>query len=249
MVAKTVTLIFIGLLTFCVGIISNLPASLFSKKINNVTQSVNGLQVGKIFGTIWNGSIEARYNEFPVSLVSWDASLFHLIFGQLNLGLSINAAGLEGKSELLFLNDSIKLSNLRLEINSSFINEATESFGLELSESFTVRISEIYVSDNWFSQINGKIAWPGGSIELVTPLERLRVQLPMLSGIAKMEGEEAKLYMYSNSEELMILSLGRSGWAKAEVNQRFFEITQLSLPGLDSETGKDPAFTFEEKIL
>ena len=249
MVAKTVTLIFIGLLTFFVGIISNLPASLFSKKINNVTQSVNGLQVGKIFGTIWNGSIEARYHEFPVSRVSWDTSLFHLIFGQLNLRVSINAAGLEGKSDLLLLNDSIKLSNLRLEINSSFINEATESFGLELSESFTVRTSEIYVSDNWFSQINGKIAWPGGSIELVTPLERLRVQLPMLSGIAKMDGEEAKLYLYSNSEELMILSLARSGWAKAEVNHRFFEITQLSFPGLDSETRKDPAFTIEEKIL
>ena len=249
MVAKTVALIFIGLLTFCVGIISNLPASLFSKQINNVTQSVNGLQVGKIFGTIWNGSIEARYNEFPVSRVSWDTSLFHLIFGQLNLEVSINAAGLEGKSDLLLLNDSIKLSNLRLEINSSFINEATESFGLELSESFTVRTSEIYVSDNWFSQINGKIAWPGGSIELVTPIERLRVQLPMLSGIAKMNGKEAKLYMYSNSEELMIFSLARSGWAKAEVNHRFFERTQLSFPGLDPETGKDPAFTIEEKIL
>ena len=249
MVAKTVTLIFIGLLTFFVGIISNLPASLFSKKINNVTQSVNGLQVGKIFGTIWNGSIEARYNEFPVSRVSWDTSLFHLIFGQLNLEVSINAAGLEGKSDLLLLNDSIKLSNLRLEINSSFINEATESFGLELSESFTVRTSEIYVSDNWFSQINGKIAWPGGSIELVTPLERLRVQLPMLSGIAKMEGEEAKLYMYSNSEELMILSLARSGWAKAEVNHLFFEISKMPFPGLDSGTEEDPAFTVEEKIL
>ena len=249
MVAKTVTLIFIGLLTFFVGIISNLPASLFSKKINNVTQSVNGLQVGKIFGTIWNGSIEARYNEFPVSRVSWDTSLFHLIFGQLNLEVSINAAGLEGKSDLLLLNDSIKLSNLRLEINSSFINEATESFGLELSESFTVRTSEIYVSDNWFSQINGKIAWPGGSIELVTPLERLRVQLPMLSGIAKMEGEEAKLYMYSNSEELMILSLARSGWAKAEVNHLFFEISKMPFPGLDSGTEENPAFTVEEKIL
>ena len=249
MVAKTVTLIFIGLLTFCVGIISNLPASLFSKQINNVTKSVNGLQVGKIFGTIWNGSIEARYNDLPVSRVSWNTSVSHLIFGQLNLGVSINATGLEGESDLILLNDSIKLSNLRLEINSSFINEATESFGLELSESFTVRTSEIHVADNWFSQINGKIAWPGGSIELVTPLERLRVQLPMLSGIAKMDGKEAKLYMYSNSEELMILSLSRSGWAKAEVNHRFFEITQLSLPGLDSETGKDPAFTIEEKIL
>ena len=249
MVAKTVTLIFIGLLTFFVGIISNLPASLFSKKINNVTQSVNGLQVGKIFGTIWNGSIEARYNEFPVIRVSWNTSLFHLIFGQLNLRVSINAAGLEGKSDLLLSNDSIKLSNLRLEINSSFINEATESFGLELSESFTVRTSEIYVSDNWFSQINGEIAWPGGSIELVTPLERVRVQLPMLSGIAKMDGKEAKLYMYSNSEELMILSLARSGWAKAEVNHLFFEISKMPFPGLDSGTEEDPAFTVEEKIL
>ena len=184
-----------------------------------------------------------------MSRVSWDASLFHLIFGQLNLEVSINAAGLEGKSDLLLLTDSIKLSNLRLEINSSFINEATESFGLELSESFTVKTSEIYLSDNWFSQINGKIAWPGGSIGLVTPLERLSVQLPMLSGIAKMEGEEAKLYMYSNSEELMILSLARSGWAKAEVNHLFFEISKMPFPGLDSGTEEDPAFTVEEKIL
>ena len=249
MVAKTVTLIFIGIITFCVSIISNLPASLFSRQINNATQSLDGLQTGKISGTIWNGSIEARYLKLPVSRVSWSTSLLYLIRGKLNLELSIDAEGLEGKSDLLLSNDSVKLSNLKVEINSSFINEVTESFGLELSESFTVTTSEIIVSDNWFSQISGKVAWPGGSIGIDTPLERLRVQLPMLSGIAKMDGKEVKLYMYSNSEELMILSLARSGWAKAEVNHLFFEISKLPFPGLDSGTEEDPAFTVEEKIL
>ena len=109
----------------------------------------------------------------PVSRVSWSTSLLYLIRGKLKLELSIDAEGLEGKSDLLLSNDSVKLSDLKVEINSSFINEVTESWP-ELSESFTVTTSEIIVSDNWFSQISGKVAWPGGSIGIDTPLERLK---------------------------------------------------------------------------
>ena len=249
MVAKTVTLIFIGLLTFCASIIGNLPASLFSRQINNVTQSLDGLQTGKISGTIWKGSIEARYQELPVSRISWNTLPLHLIFGRINLELSINASGLEGNSDLSLSGESVKLSDLKLEIESSFINEVTRPLGLGLSESFTITSSEIYVSDNWFSQITGEIVWPGGSIEIDTPIERLRIQLPPLSGIVKMKNKEAKLYVYLNSKELMILSLARSGWAKAEINHLFFEQTEMSFPGTDSEIKKDPAITIEEKIL
>ena len=214
-----------------------------------MTQSIDGLQTGKISGTIWKGSIEARYQELPVSRISWNTLPLHLIFGRINLELSINASGLEGNSDLSLSGESVKLSDLKLEIESSFINEVTRPLGLGLSESFTITSSEIYVSDNWFSQITGEIVWPGGSIEIDTPIERLRIQLPPLSGIVKMKNKEAKLYVYLNSKELMILSLARSGWAKAEINHLFFEQTEMSFPGTDSEIKKDPAITIEEKIL
>ena len=105
------------------------------------------------------------------------------------------------------------------------------------------------MSRNWLSKINGELVWPGGVIEIVTPLERLRTQLPMLRGIAKIENEEVKLYIFSKSEEIIILSLNRLGWAKAEINHLFFEIARIPFPAAGAVTGKDPAITMEEKIL
>jgi len=249
MVARTGILLLIGTLTFCASIIINLPASLFSGHIDRAAQNLKGLQIGKISGTIWKGNLEAQYQEFPVTSVSWNTALFPLILGRLNLDLSLDASGLKAKSDLSVSRDTLKLTNLDLEINSSFINTTTRPYGLRLSESFTVTAPEIYVSNNWLSKINGRLVWPGGVIEIETPLERLRTQLPMLRGIAKMENKEVKLYIYSKSEEIIILSLNRLGWAKAEINHLFFEIAKIPFPASGSANQKDPAITMEEKIL
>ena len=249
MVARTGILLLIGTLTFCASIIINLPASLFSGDIDRVAQNLKGLQIGKISGTIWKGSLETKYREFPVTSVSWNAAFFPIILGRLNLDLSLDAAGLEGKSDLSVSGDAVKLTNLDLEINSSFINATTGPYGLRLSESFTVTAPEIYVSNNWPSKINGRLVWPGGVTEIETPLERLRTQLPMLRGIAKIENKEVKLYIYSKSEEIIILSLNRLGWAKAEINHLFFEIAKIPFPASGAVNQKDPAIIMEEKIL
>tara|TARA_B100001093_G_scaffold167452_1_gene160067 strand:+ start:1665 stop:2414 length:750 start_codon:yes stop_codon:yes gene_type:complete len=249
MVARTGILLLIGTLTFCTSIIINLPASLFSGQIDRVVQNLKGLQLGKISGTIWKGSLETKYREFPVTSVSWNAAFFPIILGRLNLDLSLDAAGLEGKSDLSVSGDAVKLTNLDLEINSSFINATTGPYGLRLSESFTVTAPEIYVSNNWPSKINGRLVWPGGVTEIETPLERLRTQLPMLRGIAKIENKEVKLYIYSKSEEIIILSLNRLGWAKAEINHLFFEIAKIPFPASGAVNQKDPAIIMEEKIL
>ena len=249
MVARTGILLLIGTLTFCTSIIINLPASLFSGQIDRVVQNLKGLQLGKISGTIWKGRLETKYREFPVTSVSWNAAFFPIILGRLNLDLSLDAAGLEGKSDLSVSGDAVKLTNLDLEINSSFINATTGPYGLRLSESFTVTAPEIYVSNNWPSKINGRLVWPGGVTEIETPLERLRTQLPMLRGIAKIENKEVKLYIYSKSEEIIILSLNRLGWAKAEINHLFFEIAKIPFPASGAVNQKDPAIIMEEKIL
>ena len=249
MVARTGILLLIGTLTFFTSIIISLPASIFSGHADRVAQNLKGLQIGKISGTIWKGSLETQYKEFPVTSVSWNTALFPLILGRLNLDLSLDASGLKGKSVLSLSGDAVKLTNLDLEINSSFSNTATRPYGLRLSESFTVTAPEIYVSNNWPSKINGRLLWPGGVIEIETPLEQLRTQLPMLRGIAKIENKEVKLYIYSKSEEIMILSLNRLGWAKAEINHLFFEIAKIPFPASGSLSQTDPAITMEEKIL
>ena len=249
MVARTGILLLIGTLTVCTSIIINLPASLFSRQIDGVAQNLKGLQIGKISGTIWEGSLETQYQEFPVTSVSWNTALLPLILGRLNLELSLGASGLKGKSDLSISGDAVKLTNLDLEINSSFINTTTRPYGLKLSESFTVTAPEIYVSNNWLNKMNGRLLWPGGVIEIETPLERLRTQLPMLQGIAKMENKEMKLYMYAKSEEIIVLSLNQLGWAKAEINQLFFEIAKIPFPSSGAVNQKDPAITMEEKIL
>ncbi len=249
MVARTGILLLVGTLTFLTSIIINLPASLFFGQIDGVAQNLKGLQIGKISGTIWKGSLETQYQEFPVTSVSWNTALLPLILGRLNLELSLDASGLKGKSDLSVSGDAVKLNNLDLEINSSFINTTTRPYGLKLSESFTVTAPEIYVSNNWLNKMNGRLLWPGGVIEIETPLERMRTQLPMLQGIAKMENKEVKLYMYSKSEEIIILSLNQLGWAKAEINHLFFEIAKIPFPGSGTVNQKDPAITMEEKIL
>ena len=249
MVARTGILLLVGTLTFLTSIIINLPASLFSGQIDGVAQNLKGLQTGKISGTIWDGSLETQYQEFPVTIVSWNTALFPLILGRRNLDISLDASGLKGKSELSMLTDAVKLTNLDLEIDSSFINTTTRPYGLTLSEDFTVTAPEIYVSNNWFSNINGRLVWPGGVIEIETPLERLRTRLPMLQGIAKMENNEVKVYTYSKSEEIIILSLNKLGWAKAEINHLFFEIAKIPFPSSGAVNRKDPAITMEEKIL
>ena len=71
----------------------------------------------------------------------------------------------------------------------------------------------------------------------------------MLQGIAKMENKEMKLYMYAKSEEIIVLSLNQLGWAKAEINQLFFEIAKIPFPSSGAVNQKDPAITMEEKIL
>ena len=249
MVARTGILLLIGTLTFCSSIIINLPASLFSGQIDRVAKNLKGLQIGRISGTIWKGSLETQYREFPVTNVSWNMALFPLVLGRLNLDLLLDASGLKGKSDLSVSGDAVKFTDLDLEINSSFINTTTRPYGLRLSESFTVSAPEIYVSNNWLKEINGRLIWSGGLIEIETPLERLRTQLPMLRGIATMENKEVKLYIYSKSEEIMILSLNRLGWAKAELNHLFFEIAKIPFPALGAVNLKDPAITMEEKIL
>ena len=249
MVARTGILLLVGTLTFLTSIIINLPAFLFSGQIDGVAQNLKGFQIGKISGTIWEGSLETQYQEFPVASVSWNTALLPLILGRLNLELSLDASGLNGKSDLSISGDAVKLTNLDLEINSSFINTTTRPYGLKLSESFSVTAPEIYVSNNWLNKMNGRLLWPGGVIEIETPLERLRPQLPMLQGIAKMENKEVKLYMYSKSEEIIILSLNQLGWAKAEINHLFFEIAKIPFPSSGAVNRKDPAITMEEKIL
>ena len=249
MVARTGILLLVGTLTFLTSIIINLPASLFFGQIDGVAQNLKGLQIGKISGTIWKGSLETQYQEFPVTSVSWNTALLPLILGRLNLELSLDASGLKGKSDLSVSGDAVKLNNLDLEINSSFINTTTRPYGLKLSESFSVTASEIYVSNNWLNKMNGRLLWPGGVIEIETPLERMRTQLPMLQGIAKMENKEVKLYMYSKSEEIIILSLNQLGWAKAEINHLFFEIAKIPFLSSGAVNQKDPAITMEEKIL
>ena len=249
MVARTGVLLLVGTLTFLISVIINLPASLFSRQIDGVAQNLKGLQIGRISGTIWEGSLETQYQEFPVTSVSWNTVLLPLILGKLNLELSLDASGLKGKSDLSISGDAAKLTNLDLEINSSFINRTTTPYGLKLSESFTVTAPEIYVSNNWLNKMNGRLLWPGGVIEIETPLERLRTQLPMLQGIAKMENKEVKLYMYSKSEEIIILSLNQLGWAKAEINHLFFEIAKIPFLSSGAVNQKDPAITMEEKIL
>jgi hypothetical protein len=104
------------------------------------------------------------------------------------------------------------------------------------------------ISDlSWFSDVTGRISWPGGRIVSTTSSGTRVFDLPPLAGDMKLIEDRIQLLIHHEQAGLIDVQFKPDGWIIVAIKARLFALAQLPLPpGIELH---DAMLKFEEKIF
>ena len=240
-----------AVLTFLVFMIIMIPASwVVSVAGEDLTGSIPDLQIGALNGTIWNGSGDMQYRDFPPFAVSWQLDALPLLLGTLSTTVQIEADGLQASFQALLSRSGGEIQNAVATIQSSYINQVTVNYGLDLSGTFDLSQASTSFDQQWLTSLDGEINWPGGMVLIETPQQINRVELPPLTGRLKLEEGIILLDVTSRNSDLIAIRIKPDGWAEVAISYAFMALANIPVPGAANGSLRvEPAVLLEEKIL
>lgn len=243
----------VALLSFICFVAVFAPANIVLKSVRSqVTASVPGLSITEINGTIWQGTAQLQYRNFPISLLQWELSALPLLAQRVDVSVNISGTDHALTGNITAEQDHLLLENIEGNIDGEYINVVSVPLGLTLSNQLTFTDLSLASDMQQVSHIAGLIHWPGGSITARNGTDTQQFSLPSLQGTLSSQDDASgspvsHLSVSHQNQPILNIGLTQSGWVKVIVLGRLFELANIATPA-DTRAG-DTVLEFEEKIL
>ena len=239
----------ISVTAFFLSLIAMTPASLvYTALQDEFFDALPDLSVKIVEGSIWNGSSELKFRNFPATNAIWQLSPLHLLIMSANSSVTISALGLYGKFAMTISPKGTSIKNLNAIIEDRYLNDITIPLGLDLSGEINLVEIHLEFDKQWITEASGELTWDGGIVHIQTPEKIHTVTLPPLQGHLSLVGNICELDIKESDETMMQIQIKPDGWVKVAINYAFIDLTNIPLPTIASVDG-DPALILEEKIL
>jgi hypothetical protein len=245
---RTLIYILLAISSFLIFLLVYAPASpVWSLVSQDVSIRVPDLKVFRVGGTIWNGQGEVQYRRFPPSIIDWQLSPGKLLSQTAELHASAVGDGHDLKAQGSYKDGHIELEALSGTIDSDYINEVSEEFGLTFSGELYIRDLTLSSDGQKLNAASGTADWSGGRILLNTSAYPQVLSLPPLKAELHLKDSRLILDVTHDERILIQIALNQEGWAEISIKGRLFELANFPWP-----LGADPdetALLLEEKIL
>ncbi len=238
----------VALLSFLGFIVAFAPASPFWGLVEaDVKRQLPGLDLYTIDGTIWSGSARFKYRTFPQSRLAWDLAPLPLLAGTARLDVTANGDGhhIEGSGDIRPAGGEIR--QISGFLHSSFINAASEPYGLTFPGRLDILGLALNLDQGWFTRASGNIHWDGGRIIYHTYRGAQVFDLPPLDGKLYLRQKQLALDIHHQEQTVLNVTLKPDGWARVDLKARLFELADLPWPE-DLAPG-DTVIQVEEQVL
>ena len=223
------------------------PASLVFKLFQDDIAQLPDTSIFQITGSVWNGSADIQYLNFPSSEINWILAPNSLPHGHAEFAVSASGVNHDLEGRFVTNGDQGEFLGLRGIIDSRYINQVGKYHGIFLSGVLDFKDINLSIDNGWFSSGSGKIDWTGGKVMFRTGDGGRTLNLPALNGIVSVKEKKLALHIYNGEQLGFSIHLQRDGWVFLQFTSRF-----LSLAGFPSGEYFEPdsvIFTIEEKIL
>jgi hypothetical protein len=239
----------IAVVTFVVFIAVMAPASLLLTLLEDQLKHIPNLKIGNASGSLWNGQADLQYSNLPATTAMWSLKPLSLFTGTLAGDVRLSANGLDATFNTSLTSEGGELADLNADIESRYINTITMEYGLDLSEQFQIRDTSLTFDTHWITSAAGDINWPGGLINIETPVRIHSIKLPPMIGLISSPDQILQLEIAANELLLLTAKLQPDGWAQAAVSFDLMNMAQLPIPGNPGTTGSAAAVLIEEKVF
>ena len=212
----------------------------------DVQKRLPNLQVLSVDGTIWSGSANIRYWNFPPTDVRWSIAPLSLLHARLDL--KTVASG-----DYIHLETNARIARDRIDaltdgyVESPWINPVSTNYGLKYSGRLTVDSLALVSDFRWFSKAAGKLHWNGGQVVYQTARGPQGIQLPAMDGTLHEDGGNLNLDITQAARTLIAITLRRTGWVKVDIKAGLMEAANLPWP--PGESRGDTALMLEEQLF
>lgn len=242
----------IALVTFCIVVIAFAPAALLWRQVDQeVLANVPELQVSSVRGTLWQGTANIFYRQFPGSQLDWTIAPGAALTQQTaEADLKLVGEGHELIANLRATAGQLYVDSAVGFIDALYINRVSQPQGLTFAGRVDIRRLNLDSDLKWIQRAEGDIYWPGGKIVSRTMAAGTRVfDLPALVGEIRMRGQDINLILHpENPNQVLVDILVKpTGWVVVAVKARLFDVAGLPWPAGSSL--EDTVLQFEEQLL
>ena len=221
---------------------ANIAFQLFGAGVSNVPET----SIYRIGGTIWQGSADVQFRDFPLSEINWELKPLPLLRGVADVKIIASGFGHEVSAGLLLVDNTVHLQRLNGFLHSDYINQVGVEYGLRFTGNLQLKETDLTIENNWIKEISGQLHWTGGQMRHQLESGQQVVNLPPLDGELSID-EELTLNVTHDRLPVLSFVLQPSGWVTLKFRARVFGLAGLSWPtGSDVD---DIVLTIEEKIL
>ena len=249
---KFVLYTLIAIFTFVGFVVAFAPAALLWRQVESeLVRNVPDLTVANVRGTLWNGTAELFYRQFPGSLLEWQLAAVPIATSQeAQTQLKLAGEGHQFNANVVANANSLVIESLKGHVDALYINRVSQPQGLTFAGRVSVEYLDVSSNLRWVQAAKGQVTWPGGKIISRTQLDGTRVfDLPPLVGDIDMNGPDIQLTLHPNdrNQTLTDIVIKPDGWVVVAVKARLFDLAGLAWPGGSSLD--DTVLQFEEKVL
>lgn len=236
-----------ALISFSVFLVLYAPAGIAFRFVKDDVARIPDTMVYRVGGTVWGGTADIQYRDFPASMLHWKLAALPLLKGLASLHVSMSGLGHELAGQLTTDGQNSQLSTLNGFVNSDYIDQVSAQYGLRISGTFAVNEVGLTVENDWFTAIEGDLSWTGGQVLYQVTNGSQAINLPALTGKLAIEDRQLTLNVQHNRLPVLSIFLGQDGWVRLKFYSQLFMLADLPLP--EGTNTLEVVLTYEEKIL
>lgn len=236
-----------AIISFFVFLVFYAPAGIAFRFVQDEVARIPDTTVYRVGGTMWGGTADIQYRDFPTSILRWQLAAIPLLSGLADFHLTASGLGHELAGQLTTDGQNSHLSSLSGFVSSDYIDQVSAQYGLRISGTFDINEVDLTIENDWFTTIEGDLSWTGGQVLYQVTNGSQAINLPALSGKLAIEDTQLTLNVQHNRLPVLSIFLGKDGWARLQFYSQLFMLADLPLP--EGTNTADVVLTYEEKIL
>lgn len=238
----------LGLSAFLAFAIIFAPASAVWMLIGDrVERILPQLRVFSIDGTVWSGSSDFQYQQFPVSYLKWNLDPLSVFDGSADMDLTLTGEGLQMQAHGSINTRQMEIQQFTGFIHSDYLNVVSQQYGLTFSGQLNIVRLFLTFDYRWVTEASGEFNWDGGRVLFQSAAQVQILDLPSLSGMLYSRDPQLHLDVQYEQAPVLDVTLKPTGWATVNLRTRLFQIGGIPWPA-----GPDPdatALRVEERIF
>ncbi len=235
-----------AVLSFTILLVIYAPASIALRLFGDDI-AVTDLSIYLVSGTIWHGSAELQFRDFPTSALVWTLAPYSIVQDVVRLELRASGLGHELQGDAEVEGDLSRLKGLHGSVASEYVNQVGRPHGLQFSGELIISDVNVVADSNWFAEATGTVHWTGGRVLYSTQVGSQSINLPPLDGTLGLVEDELILSVSANDLPVLSCVMLPTGWVKLTFTARLLELANLPWP--EGASADDIALIIEEKVL